>query len=217
MKESLRTLEHKINAFTVRERALILITLLAVIGFSWWHFYAEPLTIKTNTLATQNDQLAREVQVAQSSAAAISKRIQQGVHKNKEEKLKTLRVELKRVNEALKQKTLELIEPDEMFELMLQLITADSKLKLTGLKRNQLKPVFIAAKNEGPQPEIFRHVMNIEFEGKYQDILAYISRLEGLEWKLIWDEITLTSETYPLIHVSIEISTLSDSKYWVGL
>ena len=217
MNEQLLKFETKINALTLRERALILITVLVLVGFAWWHFYAQPLEVKTGSLTKQNLQLSSEVQVAQATATAIANRIKLGVHKDKKDKLKSLNDELRKVNEALKQKTQELIEPNEMFELMLQLITADSKLKLTGLKRHNMKPVFKAGKDDGPQPEIFRHVMKIDFEGKYQDILSYISRLEKLEWKLIWDRITLKTATYPVIQVSIEISTLSDSKQWVGL
>lgn len=217
MNEQLLKIEALINALSLRERALVIITVLSLTGFAWWHFMAEPLMIEIDLIAQQNVQLEAKVKVAQTTASAITTRIQQGVHKDKDARLKSLRAELSKVNAALKEKTLELIGPDQMFELMLQLITADSKLKLTGLKRNELKSVFIANKEDGAQPEIYRHIMRIDFEGKYQDILSYISRLEGLEWKLIWDKITLKTETYPVIQVTIEISTLSDSKHWVGL
>ena len=217
MKQQLLNIEVLINALSLRERSLVFITVLALTGFAWWHFMTEPLTIEIDLLTQQNLQLETEVKVAQTTASAITTRIKQGVHKDKDARLKSLRVELGKVNDALKEKTLELIGPDQMFELMLELITADSKLKLTGLKRDQLKPVFMAKKEDGAQPEIYRHIMRIDFEGKYRDILSYISRLEGLEWKLIWDKISLKTDTYPVIQVSIEISTLSDSKHWVGL
>ena len=109
---------------------------------------AEPLMIEIDLMAQQNLQLETEVKVAQTTASAITNRIKQGVHKDKDARLKSLRIELSKVNDALKEKTLELIGPDQMFELMLQLITADSKLKLTGLKRDELKPVFLAKKEE---------------------------------------------------------------------
>ena len=59
--------------------------------------------------------------------------------------------------------------------------------------------------------------MKISFQGRYQDVVKYIADMEQLDWKLIWDKVTLKTVEYPLIEVEIEVSTLSDVKQWVGL
>ena len=104
-----------------------------------------------------------------------------------------------------------------MFELMQELIFSESKLELTGLKRKEVKTVFEAEQADQNHPRIYRHVMQMGFQGRYRDVLNYIVSLENLEWKLLWDKITLTTREYPKIQVDIEISTLSDNQYWVGL
>ena len=101
--------------------------------------------------------------------------------------------------------------------LMQQLLFAESKLKLTELKRKKVSPTFNLEVSEAGQPQIYRHVMQIRFEGRFRNILAYLNRLEGLDWKLMWDRITLKTDEYPVVEADIEISTLSDSKHWVGL
>lgn len=217
MNKLIREYADRFNAISTRERLLILVTVLIVLTFLWWHFFAEPVKSRTISLQQRNEVLSSELLALKTSIDSIQKRIKEGVHKQEQQRLQILSGELQQVNDLLKQKTLELIEPEEMFELMQTLIFAESNLKLTSLKRKLVKPAFTGEKVEEGQPEIYRHVMQVSFEGGYEDVLNYIARLEKIEWKLIWDKITLTTGEYPAIKVTIEISTLSDDQHWVGL
>ena len=152
----------------------------------------------------------------------IQRRMSDGVHREKEQKLILLKQALDKANILLAKKTFDLVEPDQMFQLMQQLIFAESNLKVIAIRRKQVTPIFSQDTKTGDeknndQPEIYRHVMQMSFEGKYIDVLNYISRLEGLDWKLIWDRIALKTDEYPIIKADIEISTLSGNKLWVGL
>ncbi len=217
MNKQMLELADKINALSLRERVMIVVTITALSGFLWWNLFAFPMLIKTKDFKKQNIMLESDIRVLNATTAAIQQRINEGVHKVKKQKLELLKKEFEKITEILEQKTLTLIEPDEMFELMQQLIFAESKLKLTSMKRKLVKPVFSSDQENSQQPAIYRHVLKVNFEGKFVNILNYIQKMESLEWKLIWDSITLTTTEYPVISVTIEISTLSDDQYWVGL
>ncbi len=211
----------KFDGLSVRERSLVAITALAIVIYLWWYFYAMQELEKRKELAQQNTALETEIQMLDTTSSQIALRIKEGVNKSKQQQLDLLQSELDRVKAQLQQKTLELIEPDDMFQLMQQMIFSESKLKLTGLKRKLVRPAFEPdpqdEQKDEQQPEIYRHVMLVSFQGGYQNILKYIQSLESLEWKLIWDKISLELDEYPNINVEIEISTLSDSQHWVGL
>lgn len=215
-KQYLQAVE-KFNALSLRERLMVLVTIVVLCGFLWWNLFALPLLAKTRQFNQQNIMLASEIKVLDSTIVAIKKRINDGVHKSKRQRLALLKQELQQVSELLETETLALIEPDEMFELMQQLIFAESRLKLTAMKRKQVKPVFSTDQHESQQPEIYQHVLQMSLEGKYKNVLEYMQKLESLEWKLIWDRITLKTAEYPILKVTIEMSTLSDNQYWVGL
>ena len=104
-----------------------------------------------------------------------------------------------------------------MFQLMNQLLYRDSNLKLIGLRRRDVRPAFEVDETQGEQAGIYRHVLEIEFEGSYLDILAYVQSLERLDWKLLWDEIEIASGEYPRASVKIAVSTLSTRREWVGI
>lgn len=207
----------KFDALSIRERALVVVTALAIVIYLWWYLYAMQQMETSKSLAQQNSALETEVQLLDKTSEQIAARIKEGVNKPKQQQLDLLQAELDRVKIQLQQKTLELIAPDDMFQLMQQMIFTESKLKLTGLKRKLVRPAFEADAQDEQPAEIYRHVMQVSFQGSYQNILKYIQSLESLEWKLIWDSITLKLDEYPKINVEIEISTLSDSQHWVGL
>ncbi len=217
MSQQFKQYADKINALSLRERAIITLSVLIAMVFLWWNFYLDPVQKQTDSVKQGNELLANEIESLQVAMQSIQQRIQQGVNKSEAEKLELLKAELDQINEVLEQKTLALIEPDEMFELMQELIFSESKLKLTELKRQQVKPLFEAQETDEGQPKIYRHSIQMSFEGKYQDVLNYVISLENLEWKLLWDRITLKTTEYPMMRVDIEISTLSDNQHWVGL
>ncbi|MCP4077969.1 MAG: hypothetical protein GY744_17500 [Gammaproteobacteria bacterium] len=221
MNKQLTEVAKKINALSLRERSIIILTVVILSGFVWWNLFAMPMLEKTKKLNQQSKSLETEILTINATTTAIQKRITDGVYKTGQQKLAQLKLELKKINDLLEAKTQALIEPEEMFDLMQQLIFAESRLKLITMKRKQVETVFSDRmdkdKDEDPQPVIYRHVMQMSFEGKFEHILKYIQKLEFLKWRLIWDEITLKTSEYPIITVNIEISTLSDNEYWVGL
>jgi len=217
MNKQLLEITEKINALSLRERSIIILTIVILLGFVWWNYFALPMQEKTKQLNQQSKSLEIEIVTINATVKAIQKRMANGVFKARQQKLAQLKLELKRINALLEAKTQALIEPEEMFDLMQQLIFAESRLKLITMKRKQVEAVFSDHMEENPQPVIYRHVMQVSFEGKFEHILKYIQKLEFLKWRLIWERISLKSSEYPIITVNIEISTLSDNEYWVGL
>lgn len=207
----------KFNALSIRERILFGLTILVALVFGWWHFFAGPMMLQAGSLEVDNQQINAKVISVQQSVGQIKARLEAGVNKDKEDQLAGLKLELMKVEERLQIKAMELIDPEEMFQLMTRLIYKESKLKLLGLKRLEVKPAIETEEGEENSAGIYRHVLEVKFSGKYEDIFAYMASLESLDWKLIWEEIEISSDEYPAINVKVVISTLSTRKEWVGV
>lgn len=221
MNEKLASLSNSFNALSTRERVIIVVAVLTSLLFLWWNFHADPLIQQSRELEQRNNRLATEIDSVELASQAIARRLAEGVHKDKLVQIERGESELQRVNDQLEQKAYELVEPDEMFELMGQLLFADSGLKLGQLGRKQVVPVFAAVEGQeqraADQPAIYRHTMTVTLNGRYADILRYLQTIEQTDWKLLWDSIRLETAEYPAIEVSLELSTLSRSSQWVGL
>ena len=217
MNSSFRATAAKFNALNLRERFLFGTTVLVVLSLGWWHFYAGPVMLKTKTLVAENSRIRIEVDQTRAAIQDIRNTIAAGVNREKEIKLAQLKRALEAVEERLRLKTIELIDPEKMFQLMSQLIYKDSRLKLLSLKRREVKPAITVTDENQEDAEIYRHVLEVKFVGKFKHIFKYMQSLEALDWKLIWDEIEIVSNEYPLITVTVVISTLSTRKEWVGV
>ncbi|MFT5812084.1 MAG: MSHA biogenesis protein MshJ [Rubritalea sp.] len=209
----------KFNALSIRERILFGVTILAVSGYAWWTYFAEPMMTKVDMLTVANNRVTTETSNAQLSIQQIKARLEAGVHKDKEDQLARLQKKLSAIEEQMQLKASELVDPQEMFKLMTRLIYKESKLKLLSLKRREVKPAIVPKEGEENSDGIYRHVLEVNLSGKYEDILTYMTSLESLDWKLIWEEIEISRDVdvYPVVKVKVVISTLSTRKEWVGV
>ncbi len=219
MVETIKQYAQKFDAQTLRERALVSLSLLVVIAFLWWVYHAEPVLQQTATLKSANQRIAGEVGNTGALLADVRQRIKTGVHQEKEAQLALLLQDLTELEQRLRVTTIELIDPEKMFRLMNELVYRESRLKLLSLKRREVKPAIPPADpdDESEEPSIYRHVLEIEFAGGYLEILEYMRVLEAIDWKLLWDEIEINSDEYPRATVKLVISTLSTRKEWVGI
>ncbi len=219
MNNSIKLYARRFDALKPRERCLVAFTLLAAIGFLWWNYHADPMMRKIETLQTENLRIGTDTGATSIALRDIRKRIADGVHREKEKQLTLLGDQLDKLEEQLRVKTIELIDPEKMFLLMNQLIYRDSQLKLLGLRRREVKPAIPPLDPAKPDetPGIYRHVLEIEFTGSYLDILDYMQSMEALDWKLLWDEIEINGGEHPKVTVKLVMSTLSIHKQWVGI
>lgn len=208
----------RFNAQSLRERALVMLAVLAVLGFTWWNYYALPMAQSIDARLQQNRELANQTETTRVALHDLSQRITMGVDKEKEQQITELRRELAAAENQLREETVELIDPAKMLQLMMQLVYRESRLKLLSLKRREVKPAIPRVDGEGVgEPGIYRHVLEIELAGKYVDIVSYMQTLEGLDWKLLWDEIEIHSDEHPQITLTLVMSTLSTRKEWIGI
>ncbi len=218
MTSAVTSYSDRFNAFSLRERLLLASLVLVTISFNWWHFYVQPTSKALELQIFDNERISTEVTVTRNAIQQIRKRIAAGVHKEKEQRLTQLKEQLDEVEESLRLKTIKLVDPEDMFNLMSQMIYRESRLKLINLKRFDVRPAIAAeTAEERKDAGIYRHVLEVKFSGNYADILSYMQSLEALDWVLIWDEIEIVSEDYPQIMVRLLISTLSTREEWVGV
>lgn len=208
---------NRFNVLTTRERFLFCLTLLVTISIAWWYLYAQPAQLQIKTLRQDNEKISNQVSVVREAVKGLRVKIAGGVNQDKQAKLAQMKLALEQVEEDLRLKTIELIDPEKMFQLMTQLVYKESRLKLLSLKRREVKQAIAQSDEQSEESGIYRHVLEVKFSGRYPDILKYMQTLESLDWKLIWDEVEIVSGEYPEITVKVVISTLSTRKEWVGV
>jgi MSHA biogenesis protein MshJ len=72
-----------------------------------------------------------------------------------------------------------------------------------------------AAESAGGGPYV--HTVELVIDGQYLDILDYLRALEALPWRFNWKVLELATRRYPLNRVTIQLTTLSMDKDWIGV
>ncbi len=224
MSEAMKNWLQRFNAQSMRERALIALTLIVALGFVWWNFFALSQVALVDSKQTANQKIESEVSNSQKTIDQVRLRMSGGANQLQDDQILRLKGELLKLDERLRIETVELIDPKDMFQLMSELVNRDSKMKLLSLKRREVKPAVAEGKVDDSvlsiitsEPSLFRHVLEIELSGKYVDLLGYVQTIESLQWKLLWDEIDIVRQSGSNIVVKVVLSTLSTKREWVGI
>ena len=209
----------KINALSLRERALIFLAMVAAICAGW-----DSLVNSSNKKErAQLQQALTEIKMRQD---ALTRATETVLARDRFDPNVDLHHQLEKWNvklgalvarkESLAQS---FIPPRRMAELLQNLLKEQASLRLVSLATVPAEPLFRTEGKESEQvstaPMIFRHDLMIEFEGAYFDMLAYLRELE--RQPLFWDAIEYRVKTYPRASIRLKVYTLSFEREWLGV
>lgn len=134
--------------------------------------------------------------------------------------IKQLDLQIGKYNKILNEKTINLIKPEIMTSVLNEIIQRSKKLKILSLTK-QLPIALFSPENQiaeakTAQLQIYRHLVEITFEGQYEDTEDFIRRLEDMPQKVNFESFTYEVEKHPLSKIILVVSTLSFKKEWIG-
>lgn len=213
MQAQLATLVSSVDALTLRERALILLTILAVIGTLWQVLIMEPLAQQAKERRTELAALEERIDVANRGLEEQILQIAGGSDAQRT-RIASLRDRIAEINAILGDHAAELIDPSEMAQVLEGVLKEQSRLSLVQISNTA--PEFLAASDDEDAVTFYRHGLEIEVEGSYLACLEYLDAIEALPWRLYWQVLELDVLEYPRNRIRIEVSTLSLDKEWIG-
>ena len=122
MNDKLKQYAQRFNEQSIRERGLIALTVLVVVGYLWWINVAAPWMQEIEDLQATNQNITRDVENNRATIRDTRQVIAAGVYQEKENQLARLSKDLEALEDQLQVTTIELIDPEKMFQLMNQLI-----------------------------------------------------------------------------------------------
>ena len=224
-----QTITSKFETLNKRERLMVTCAIFAAAFFIFNTLLLSPTLTRhqriSNELATDNAQIEtmrKELDLL-SSAPVIDPDAQN------RQRISALQSQLKLLERDLNGLKSTLISPEEMPELLRSLLKKNGALKLIALKT---LPVTSLLENESTNlvskdavinvadnknPPVFKHGVEITIEGRYLDLLEYISDLEKMPWHVLWSKVNLNAEDYPDTQLTLTVYTLSLDKNWLSI
>jgi len=232
-------IENAVNQRKNSERLLILVALALMIGAVWKSVCFDSAVDKWNA----NN---KKIQTIQKATEGYQRSLDDLIRGHQVDRLKPLRIKkndlLKDIQDldAEIQKTLDgSVSAEEMRSLLMSVLRGIPGLKVVSLKNTD--DIELSSENvEKSKSEkeeatdhadqtlvkdpvkataflFYKHGMRIEFEGDYESTLQYLKQLEGLKYKLIWEDIKYTVKSYPTAQIELTVMTINDKKGWVGV
>lgn len=224
----LRAIGDRIDAMTLRERAIIFVALLAMV-----YLTADQLVLKP--LGLERERMQRQLRTKHEQIQSYERQLQMMLTGSDDpsspaaQKILSLQQQLSTLDDILSKSTGGLVSPRDMARLVEEILTRNRQLTVVRLESltpepiqeaGAASPTGSAAATRAPaggESGLYKHGMRIVVKGTYHDLLAYLRTLEGLQWKVFWGKVALEAEDYPISQLTLELYTLSTHKGWIGL
>lgn len=224
MKAQWLKLAARYDALQLRERWLVAAAVLCGIVLIGYSFFVEP-ALKRAQLAERSSVESRmQLATTQAQSATLqSSSLEPDVAARAE--LAHLKKQLGELAGRLELMENSLVPPQHMTGLLEEMIGRKTGLRLLGLKTLPVAPLL--EKKTGPEDAaksvkpvhsssgLFKHGVEIRLEGSYQELSAYLERLEQSKLKLLWSGVVLSAENHPKLVLTLTVFTLSLDRAWL--
>ena len=201
----------QIAALSLRERILILLTgvvLLGAMGIYGW------LDDADTRLGQDRQALAaaqRDLEILTLENQGKQARLGRDPDAQVREQLASVETTLRQMDAELLAQTVDLIPAHEMPAVLEALLSRSANLHMLAL--TSLKPEPLMAGEQ--KVNLFRHGIRLQLEGGYFDVYQYLKALEALPRHFYWKGFDYRVVEHPKAAVEMEIYTLSTSKEFI--
>jgi len=116
-----------------------------------------------------------------------------------------------------------LLPPGAVVAVLEDLLRSESGLRLVRLEAHE--PERLGAPAPGTSADLapssigrlYRHGLTLEIEGGYGAAVAWLERIEGSGWRLLWDRFELEVTEFPNSTVTIDLHTIGETEEWIGV
>lgn len=207
-----KKISFKFNTMNIRERGLIAITIISLLGWmgyneieETWNKHSE-FRIDVSKLTRSNTALKSEV-----SGLEVRSKLDPN-----EEYLNRLNTINDQINFLDKQLTLKNVVPASYMPILL-----NSILKLATsvdvISFSSLPPEFLLGENNDNVTDLYSHGVTMGIKGNYFSILSFLKSIEALPDKLYWKSMNYKVTNYPNADVLLEFYTISINKDFISV
>ena len=220
------------ESVSLRERKIILITLLSLIFLVVYLLAIEPLLITYKTLNEENNALYNENRLTEKQLQVTLESKYQDPNIPLQQEIRLLENKSLALDEDIGRLTKALVAPKQMVQLLENVLKSDKKMKLisflnlpkedvrfsleSSVQESDMNSINEAGKNSN-EGLIYKHAFEIEMKATYDSTVGYLKRIDKLPWKVFWQELKYEAGDYPNGNLKIKIYTLSTSKEVLGV
>ena len=231
MKQTWTRAAAKLDAMSVRERAMVFAAGAAVILFVLWLVILKPMGDRNRELATQAATQKDTIAALETQKRELLARAAANPDAELLRQIEEVDRQLASVDASINAMQSGLIQPDRMTALVKGVIGQAPRLQLVTMRT--LPPTPLVESNaqagtgkpgeakpsdaERQEAGIFKHGIEITLEGRYLDLLAYAAQLESMPTRVMWNRTRIDATEYPRVTMTLTLYTLSLERTWLTI
>lgn len=227
MKQTWARAAAKLDAMSVRERALVFAAGTAVILFVLWLVILKPMGDRNRELAAQAASQKDTIAALETQKRELQARAAVNPDAELLRQIEEVDRQLASVDASINAMQSGLIQPDRMTALVKGVIGQAPRLQLVTMRTLPPTPLVEAgaakpgekqqSDAERQEAGIFKHGIEITLEGRYLDLLAYAAQLERMPTRVMWNRTRIDATEYPRVTMTLTLYTLSLERTWLTI
>lgn len=235
MKQAWLKISTRIDALSLRERAILFATAAALLIFLVFFFFLNPSYARQKQLL---DDMARQ----QDRIAAVDADLVRTVEAHtldpdaaERARLARMVADTQTLKASLTAMQQGMVPAERMSGVLEQILRAHRGLRLTSLRtlgEGDAAPAATAATaaTVAPVPAaaaaplvvapvqlLHRHGVELVVQGSYPDMVAYMGALEGMRGQLFWGRASMSVDTWPEATLTLTLYTINLDQKWLKL
>jgi MSHA biogenesis protein MshJ len=225
MNARLIALGNKVDALSLRERAMVFVAAAAAILFVVYSLMLGPLFAKEKALRTQIAQVRNNISGIDGEISAKLQGFSMDPDAPNRARLAKVKADIDALGGKLRALEQGLVAPERIAPLLETILASNGRLTLVSMKTLPATPVaeasYATTPTEGsaqaPAALLYRHGVQVTVRGNYLDMINYMHALETMPTQLLWSSAALEVEEYPDSRLTLTLHTLSLDRKWMKL
>jgi len=221
-------MSEKVDALTLRERALVLFTALALVYLCWDFLLYNPVAAVNKDLNAGLAEKKLELNTLLQEEIVL----QQTLNFDPDLKIKKEKSDIKEKiieqDKSLSALSVGLVPVEQLASILQEVLNKTGRLQLQKMHTLPVEEIQIKksvgslpAQNDidssAQQAGIFKHSVGITIKGSYFELLKYLEELESMDWRFYWDELNFEQDSYPMGVFELKVYTLSTDEGYFGV
>lgn len=215
----LETARVRIDAMSLRERALLFLALMVILFMVWDSLLMAPLEARKEAQLTRLETVRDQINSANAQIQTVLDRRNSDPNAPLRSELARIDAQIGALDERIGRELTGLITPQQMARALEQMLIRQTRLKPVRVENLGSVPL-VPAQGGGDDAQgvgVFRHRLLLEMEGSYTEAVDYLQKLQALPWSFYWDEVSIEMVQYPVARIRVVVSTLSLREGWLGV
>lgn len=214
-RERIKALGERINGFTLRERGLLFLAVLAAVFLLWDLVAMSPINQRREVAQAQLEQVRDRVGNLNASIQAMVKNRQGDPNAELAARRDSLEREIAELETRINTLHSGVSSPDRAVRVLARLLADRADLTVVSLENLPSSPLL--AGGSADDAGIFIHRVRLVVESDFDGILGYMALIENLPEGVYWESLKLEVPDWPTNRVEMVLYSLALNDGWLGI